>query len=103
MDTVINKLSEIEVAASRILDSAANQKKLLDQQLEEQIASYDQQIDRQTADEIASLQKALSSSMDSELQKLKLSSEEALQNLERYYQEHHEALAAQIYENIIRK
>ena len=27
MDTVINKLSEIEVAASRILDGAASQKK----------------------------------------------------------------------------
>ena len=103
MDTVISKLTEIETAASRILDSAANQKKLLDQQLEEQIASYDQQIDKQTADEIASLQETLSASRDSELQKLKHSSEEALQSLENYYRDHHETLAAQIYENIIRK
>ena len=44
MDTVINKLSEIEVAASRILDGAASQKKALDQQQEERIAEYDRQM-----------------------------------------------------------
>ena len=103
MDTVINKLSEIEVAASRILEGAANQKKVLDQQQEEQIAEYDQQIDKETAAEIARLQQELSVSMDSELQKLKQSSEHALQSLETYYIENHETLVEQIYEKIIRK
>ena len=58
MDTVINKLSEIEVAASRILEGAANQKKVLDQQQEEQIAEYDQQIDKETAQYAEIIRKA---------------------------------------------
>ena len=103
MDTIINKLSEIEIAASRILDSAATQKKLLDQQQEERIAEYDRQIDQETSDEIEKLRQELSESMDAELQKLRQSSEDELNTLKSYYQKNHESLAEQIYEKIIRK
>ena len=44
MDQVIEKLSEIEEAASRIIDSADSQKKLLDQQQEERITAYDTEL-----------------------------------------------------------
>ena len=103
MDTVINKLSEIETAASRILDGAANQKKLLEQQQEERIKEYDRQIDQETAAEIEKLRQALSASRDSELKKLKEDSARTLDELDAYYMEKHEALADQLYEKIVRK
>ena len=99
MDTVINKLSEIEVAASRILDGAASQKKALDQQQEERIAEYDRQIDEETAAEI----QELSVARDSELKQLQENSARTLDELDAYYQENHEVLAGQIYEKILRK
>ncbi len=103
MDSVISKLSEIEVAASRIMDGAANQKKLLDQDQEKRIEEYDAQMDQKTEEEISRLRQELSSSRDKELQKLEQRSQEALQALEAYYHENHAALAQQIYEKIVRK
>ena len=103
MDTVINKLSEIETAASRILEGAANQKKVLDQQQEERTAEYDRQIDQETAAEIEKLRQELSVSRDSALKQLKEDSARALRELDTYYGENHEALAGQLYEKILRK
>ena len=49
MESVINKLTEIEAAASKILEGAANQNKLLDQQQDERIAAFDQKLEHDTA------------------------------------------------------
>ena len=38
MESVINKLAEIETAATKIMQAAENQKKLQDEQQEERIA-----------------------------------------------------------------
>ncbi len=48
MESVINKLTEIEAAASGILEGAANQNKVLDQQHSERIAAFDQKLDADT-------------------------------------------------------
>lgn len=103
MDSVINKLSEIETAASRILDGASNQKKLLDQQQEERIAEYDRQIEQETAAEIEQLRQELSVSRDGALKKLKEDSARTLEELDRYFSDNHQAIAQQLYEKIIRK
>ena len=39
MESVINKLAEIETAATKIMQAAENQKKLQDEQQEERIGS----------------------------------------------------------------
>lgn len=103
MDTVINKLSEIETAASRILDGASNQKKLLDQQQEERIKEWDQQIDQETAAEIEKLRQELSVSREVELKQLKEDSDRKLKELDAYFSENQQAIADQLYEKILRK
>lgn len=103
MDTVINKLSEIETAASAILEGAANQKKQLDQQQEERIAEFDRQIEQETSAEIEKLRRELSASAEQEAAHLRETSDQALQDLEAYYSENHETLATRLYEKIIRK
>ena len=40
MESVINKLAEIETAATKIMQAAENQKKLQDEQQEERIAKF---------------------------------------------------------------
>ena len=45
MDEVLNKLSAIETAASRIMEGAELQKKALDQQQEARIAGFDRQME----------------------------------------------------------
>ena len=60
-------------------------------------------MDEKTAAEVTRLHQELSSSMESELQKLRSSSEKAMDALEQYYQNNHETLSQKIYETIIRK
>lgn len=76
MDQIIEKLSEIEIAASRILDSAANQKKVLDEQQEQRIADYDKEIEKSTADKVSALQAELSSRLGKELKTSKSDKEQ---------------------------
>lgn len=103
MDQIIEKLSEIEIAASRILDSAANQKKVLDEQQEQRIADYDKEIEKSTADKVSALQAELSSRLEKELEKLKSDKEQLSTSLETYYDENHDKISTEIYEKIIRK
>ena len=103
MDQIIDKLSEIEIAASRILDGAANQKKQLDQQSKDRIAAYDNDLETSTEKELTKLQDALSVQLDKELSQLKESAAATLESMDRYYEENHDTLSTQIYEKIIRK
>lgn len=103
MDQIIEKLSEIEIAASRILDSAANQKKVLDEQQEQRIAAYDKAIEEATAKKVSKLQADLSSRLEKELEKLKQDKEHVSASLESYYDENHDKISTEIYEKIIRK
>ena len=46
MESVINKLAEIETAATKIMQAAENQKKLQDEQQEERIAKFDADLEK---------------------------------------------------------
>lgn len=103
MDQVIEKLSEIEEAASRIIDSADSQKKLLDQQQEERITAYDTELENSTAKEVEKLHTKLSGQLEKELSRLHDTSASTLKTLEQYYDANHDALSTEIYKKIIRK
>ena len=84
MESVINKLAEIETAATKIMQAAENQKKLQDEQQEERIAKFDADLEAETAKRIEEITTKLHSTTDADQKK-------------------HGALSTQIYENIIRK
>ena len=75
MEQIIEKLSEIETAASRIMESAAEEKRLMDQQQEERLAACDAEIE-------AATQKKL---------------------MDEIYSRDHDRITDEIYHNIIRK
>ena len=96
MESVINKLAEIETAATKIMQAAENQKKLQDEQQEERIAKFDADLEAETATK-------LHSTTDADQKKQRDSAAELLSSLDAYYEQNHGALSTQIYENIIRK
>ena len=59
MDQIISKLSEIEVASARIVDSAATDTKKLDDQLKQRIAAYDRAEDQKMTDTLSQLRNSL--------------------------------------------
>ena len=103
MDEVLRKLSEIETAASRIMEGADLQKKALDQQQEARIAEFDLQVEAEADRELERLRGELSGSVEKDLEAMKKNAEASLAGLEQEYQENHQQLASQIYEKMIRK
>lgn len=103
MESVINKLTEIEAAASKILEGAANQNKLLDQQQDERIAAFDQKLEHDTALQIQKIQADLKKKTDDELLHLRSGTSDLLASLDNYYSKNHDTLSTQICEKLIRK
>ena len=87
MEPIIDKLSEIETAASRIMESAVNETRIQDQKAEERTARFDAQVEAAT---------------QKKLENLKLSMEHSLTSMEHYFQEHHEQITDELYQKIIR-
>lgn len=96
MDMIVDRLSAIEESASRILDSAAEEKKRLEKQSQAKIAEYDARIDRETEEKLRELQKKLDARMTEELSGLKHDTEKAIHMMEQDYEANHKTLADQI-------
>ena len=64
MDTVINRLSDIEEAAGAIVEEANVRKKAYAAEIEKKTADFDQELDQETARRIAEIQKKMETDMD---------------------------------------
>lgn len=102
MEHIIDKLSEIETAASRIMESAVNETRIQDQKAEERTARFDAQVEAATQKKLENLRADLQKKSEKELENLKLSMEHSLTSMEHYFQEHHEQITDELYQKIIR-
>ena len=100
MESVIDKLSEIETAASRIMESAVEETRRQDNAAEER--TYDNDTDAQAARALEAAKRTLQEQADRELEHLKASTERSLKHMDAYYKEHKDALCDKIYHKIIR-
>ena len=74
MDTVINRLSDIEKAAVSVMDGASERKKQMAREMEENTAAFDAQLEKENQDRISQIR----SKMEEELQQeLRQQSEDA--------------------------
>jgi tRNA (guanine-N7-)-methyltransferase len=92
MESVINKLAEIETAATKIMQAAENQKKLQDEQQEERIAKFDADLEAETAKRIEEITTKLHSTTDADQKKQRDSAAELLSSLDAYYEQNHGTL-----------
>lgn len=102
MESVIDKLSEIETAASRIMESAVEETRRQDNAAEERTSTYDNDTDAQAARALEAAKRTLQEQADRELEHLKASTERSLKHMDVYYKEHKDALCDKIYHKIIR-
>lgn len=103
MEQIIEKLSEIETAASRIMESAAEEKRLMDQQQQERIAACDAQIEAATQKKLEELRASLKKQSDSQLEQLRTNMEETLRRMDDVYKRDHDRITDEIFHKIIRK
>ena len=103
MQTVIQKLSEIETAATRIMDDAAAKKKQMDQKYQDDCDAFDRKLDEETSKRLEELRKSLDTAAEHDLEDINMQTAKALGDLDRRYDMQHEKWAEQIFNHLIRK
>ena len=87
MEDIINKLAEIEAAASHIMEDVSEQKKQLAQQYEEAVQKFDANIDMEIQNRSDTIRQELEIQMKKELENQRNEADQILTRLEAYYTE----------------
>lgn len=103
MDTVIEKISEIESSATSIMDNANERKKAFAKEMEERTAAFDRQLEAETGKKIEELRAAMEINMKDRLEKQQSDSDKALTAMEKHYEEHHAQFAEDLFNTMIKE
>ncbi len=100
MNTVIKKISEIEDAASSVMESAGARKKAFAQEMEERTKAFDQDLKERTQQGIQELRKRMEAEMNKKLEKQRLHADRLLQRMEQNYNDHHEEYVEKLFRSL---
>lgn len=101
MDTVLNKISEIESSATAIMDQANVRKKEYTKEIEERTATFDAQLEKDTNQKLEDLRNRMEIDMKSQLEKQKAGAKAVLELMEETYNKNHEAYALELFQQMI--
>lgn len=102
MDGIVDRLSGIELAATRIVDAAMLEKTKLQAQTQEYLKAYDARIDSETEQQLNELKETLDAQMNQELGRLKDDTAKMIAMIEMDYEANHEKLAEEILQKMIK-
>lgn len=100
MDTIIQSLQAIDQQAAAVLAGVSDAKKELSAANEAKVTEFDSQSQSETDSRINSQKKESTRVISEEADTLKGSTETRIAELEAYYNQHHDAIAGQIFEKI---
>lgn len=100
MDSIIQKLSEIETAACSIVEHAEAQKEMLDTQIKERTKDFDEKLAADTNAKSENLRQNLKIKMEKQLSLLRDENSNMLQSLKNEYNTKHELYAQEILKRI---
>lgn len=103
MDTVIEKISEIESAAASIMNDANERKKAFAKDMEERTAAFDAQLEAETSKKIEELQAGMEISMNKRLEKQRSDSQKVLEAMEQRYEDHHTQYVEELFNTMIKE
>lgn len=101
MEQILNKLSEIEITAHRIMEDADRTKAALTAEMEQECKKFDAGLEEETIRKIQELRSSLEQKKNSELEALRRSTEKALADLDSYYMKNHEKLAEELLDKLL--
>lgn len=99
MEQILNKLSEIELTAQRIMEDCDRQKQQLSEEAEQKCKNYDRQLESRTAEQIRRIRQQLEEEKDSRLAQLRADTDATFSSLDAHYEQQH----SQLSENCLRK
>lgn len=101
MDSIVKKLSEIESAASAIVEHAEAQKEVLDHEYREKRNRFDTDLEKKTSDKIQKIQEDLAMKTQELLKAQVGGRNDTIAALEKEYEERHTWYAQNILKRII--
>lgn len=102
MEQILNKLSEIEITARRIMEDADRTKKALSEEMEKKCKDYDAVLEEQTNAKIQKIRADLEKEKDAQLTALIEDTDAAFSDLDSYYEENHERLSEELFKKILK-
>ena len=103
MDKVIEKISDIESAATSIMDNANERKKAFAKEMEGRTAAFDTDLEAKTNGKIEKLRSDLEIGMNSQLKEQLNDSTKILTALENHYEEHHNQYVEDLFQTMIKE
>lgn len=103
MDTVINRLSDIEKAAVSVMDGAGERKKQMAREMEKKTAAFDARLEKETQDRISKIRGKMEEELQQELRQQKEDAKAMMARLEEAYEARHEEYAQALFENMIKE
>ena len=97
MDTVINRLSDIEKAAVSVMDGAS------EREMEEKTAAFDARLEKETQDRISQIRGKMEEELQQELRQQKEDAKAVMARLEEAYEARHEEYAQALFKNMIKE
>ncbi len=103
MEHLIHKISEIEAAASSILDGMDERKGEIAAQMKEETIRFDTELEQETASQIEKLHRQKDQELKEKQEQQKAKEQHILSKLDETYQQNHSTLAAQLFSRIIKE
>ncbi|MEZ3435594.1 MAG: hypothetical protein K1W34_13400 [Lachnospiraceae bacterium] len=101
MDSVVDKLAEIEAAAEAIVESAHAQKSDIEKELQREREDFDRETEKKTLERLSALRQENDEKMNVLLKEQREKNSSAIDDLKKDFEENHAAYAGQILKNII--
>ena len=101
MDSIINKLSEIETAAGAVIEHTENQKNVLEQKMQQMKAQFDHDLEQSTNKAIEKIQEDLKAELNKIVEEQKEHGTSAVDTLNKDYEKNHATYADSILQRII--
>ena len=102
METIAEKLSEIEMTARSIVDGAQEQKHQMEMKMQKQRDTFDADMEKETNEKILMIQSDLATNMENLLKKQEEQNNNEIEALKQDFKEHHSEYARQILERVIK-
>lgn len=102
METIAEKLSEIEETARAIVEGAQEQKHQMEMQMQKKRDTFDSEMKKETNEKILKIQSDLATNMENLLKKQEEENDHEIESLKQDFKEHHSEYAKQILERVIK-
>lgn len=102
METIAEKLSEIEETARAIVEGAQEQKHQMEMQMQKKRDTFDADMKKETNEKILKIQSDLATNMENLLKKQEEENDHEIESLKQDFKEHHSEYAKQILERVIK-